>query len=305
MQVAVTGSSGLIGHALSARLAGAGHAVVPLVRGPSSDPRAVRWDPERGELDPERLRGVDAVVHLAGESFSGEGLLPQRWTPAKRRRLLQSRVRGTATLAEGLATLADGPRTLVCASAIGFYGDRGDEVLTEDSGPGGGFLAEVVQAWEAAAYPAREAGLRVVHTRIGIVQTPAGGALARLARVFRLTGAARFGNGRQYMSWVSLDDVAAALQHAVESQAVGGVVNVTAPTPVTNAEYTRILARVLRRPVLPVGVPAFAPGLLVGRDLVSELLYFSQRVLPERLPATGFSFADRDLETALRRLLER
>lgn len=307
MRIAMTGSTGLIGSQLSRVLSAEGHEVVGLVR-PGSRPRpgeTLDWDPANGEVDTAGLHGVAAVVHLAGESIAGERILDSRWTSEKKRRILDSRTQGTETIAQALATMTDGPRVLVCASAIGIYGDRGDEVLTEDSGPGEGFLAEVVQAWETAAFPAREAGVRVVHVRVGIVQTPEGGGLGRQLPIFKITGAARLGSGRQYVSWVSLDDVVGVLRHALITESLHGVLNATAPTPVTNAEYTRTLARVIHRPVLPVGVPAFAPGVVLGRELVDELLYYSARVLPARTEASGYTFTQPHLEPALRRMLAR
>ncbi|MDQ3538305.1 MAG: TIGR01777 family oxidoreductase [Actinomycetota bacterium] len=307
MRIAMTGSTGLIGSQLSGLLSAEGHEVIGMARrgGRPRPGETVDWDPASGVVDTAGLRGLGAVVHLAGESIAGEHILGSRWTSERKRRILDSRSRGTRAIAEAMATMTDGPRVLVCASAIGIYGDRGDEVLTEDSGPGQGFLAEVVQAWEAAAYPAREVGVRVVHVRIGIVQTPKGGALGRQLPLFKIAGAARLGSGRQYVSWVTLDDVAGVLRHALVTDSLHGVINATAPAPVTNAEYTRTLARVLRRPVLPIGVPAWAPGLVLGRELVDELLYYSARVLPERTQASGYAFTEPDLEAALRRMLAR
>jgi len=308
MRVAMTGSTGLIGSQLSDLLSADGHQVVGLVR-PGSRPRpgeTVAWNPDNGDVDTAGLQGVQALIHLAGESIAGEHLLlGSRWTSEKKRRILDSRIQGTETIAKALATMTDGPQVLVCASGIGVYGDRGDEVLTEDSGPGVGFLAEVVQAWEAAAFPAREAGVRVVHVRMGVVQSPNGGALGRQLPIFKIAGTARLGSGRQYVSWVALDDVAGVLRHALVTESLHGVVNATAPTPVSNAEYTRTLARVIRRPVLPIGVPAWAPGLVLGRELVDELLYYSARVLPERTEASGYTFSEPHLEAALRRMLAR
>ncbi len=300
MHVAVTGSSGLLGTALRAALTHDGHRVTRLVRRPPSAPDELAWSPAEGRVPTAALRDVDAVVHLAGE-----GIASRRWTAEQKRRIRESRTRGTRVLAEALAAADAGPRVLVCASAIGWYGDRGDEPLTEDSAPGTGFLAEVCQAWEAAADPAHAAGLRVVHLRIGIVQTPKGGALGRQLPVFRLAGAARLGSGRQYVSWVSLDDVVGVALFALSRDDVAGAVNVTAPNPVTNAEYTATLARALRRPVLPLGVPPVAPGLLLGRELAPELLYSSARVLPARALAEGYDIVDPLLVPALRRLLAR
>ena len=301
MLVAVTGSTGLIGAALVPRLAGAGHGVVRLVRGaprPALAERLVRWDPDTGGIEPSGLDGVDAVVHLAGESVAGG-----RWTAAKKRRIRESRVPATRALCETLAQLREPPRVLVAASATGYYGDRGDQVLREESAPGASFLAGVCREWEAAAEPAARRGIRVVHLRIGIVLSPQGGALAALLPPFRLGAGGPVGSGAQWMSWIGLDDTAGAVLHALVNDAVTGPVNVVAPAPVTNREFARTLGRVLRRPaILPL--PAFAARLLLGQ-MADELLLASARVLPARLQATGFAFRDATLEGALRRILGR
>ncbi len=300
--VAVTGSTGLVGAALTVALARGGHRVVRLVRSGTATQapgeHTVRWDPGRGTIDAAGLEGVDAVVHLAGESIASG-----RWTAAKRRRIRDSRVGATRVLAEALARLERPPATLVAASAVGYYGDRGDEVLREESAPGGGFLADVCREWEAAAAPAARRGLRVVHMRIGMVLAATGGALAALLPPFRLGLGGPVGSGRQWMSWISLDDLVRAILHALATASLAGPINAVAPAPVTNREFARTLGRVLRRPaVLPL--PAGAARLLLGR-MADELLLASARVVPARLEAAGFTFGDATLERALRRLLAR
>ncbi len=300
--VAVTGSTGLVGAALTVALARGGHRVVRLVRSGTATQapgeHTVRWDPDRGTIDAAGLEGVDAVVHLAGESIASG-----RWTAAKRRRIRDSRVGATRVLAEALAGLERPPATLVAASAVGYYGDRGDEVLREESPPGGGFLADVCREWEAAAAPAARRGLRVVHMRIGMVLAATGGALAALLPPFRLGLGGPVGSGRQWMSWISLDDLVRAILHALATASLAGPINAVAPAPVTNREFARTLGRVLRRPaVLPL--PAGAARLLLGR-MADELLLASARVVPARLEAAGFTFGDATLERALRRLLAR
>jgi uncharacterized protein (TIGR01777 family) len=296
MQVAVTGASGLIGTALVHALREGGHGVKRLVRRPPRAPDEAQWDVAAGRLDPAVLDGCDAVVHLAGEPIGA-----RRWTAAQKARIRDSRVDGTRLLAETLAALPDGPRALVCASGVGYYGDRGDEVLTEDSDPGVGFLADLVQAWERAADAARGANVRVVHLRTGIVLTASGGALARLLPLFRLGLGGRFGSGRQYMSWISLDDEVGLYLHALTNDAMSGPVNATAPNPVTNAELTRILAAVLHRPAL-LPIPRFGPRLVLGQ-LAEELLFFGQRVIPAKALDTRYDFRHATLEPALRDLL--
>jgi uncharacterized protein len=315
MLVAVTGASGLIGTALTRRLEAEGHRVLRLTRSRPTGPDQLQWDPQAGRLDPDALAKADAVVHLAAKGI-GEQL---RWTAATRRDILQSRVEGTGLVARTMAGLAGGsgglkgsppvnggsggPRVLVCASGVGFYGDRGDEVLTEASGGGRGFLAEVVRRWEEAADPARAAGLRVVHLRTGPVQTAAGAGLPRQALLFRLGLGGRFGSGRQWLSWISQEDVAGAYLHALTRDDLEGPVNAVAPNPVTNAEFTATLARILRRPAV-LHVPAFAARLALG-EVADELLLVSQRARPARLQATGYRFRFPELEPALRHTLGR
>jgi uncharacterized protein (TIGR01777 family) len=299
MLVAVTGASGLIGTALVRRLRAEGHQVLRLTRSRPSGPDQLRWDPMAGRLDPDALAKADAVVHLAGRNI-GDQL---RWTAATKRDILQTRVKGTGLVAETMAGLSEGPRVLVCASGVGFYGDRGDEVLTEASSGGRGFLADVVRRWEEAADPARAAGLRVVHLRTGPVQDAAGGGLPKQALMFRLGLGGRLGSGRQWLSWISLEDVTGAYLHALTREDLEGPVNAVAPNPVTNAEFTATLARVLRRPAV-LHVPAFGPRLVLG-EAADELLFVSQRAHPARLQATGYRFQLPELEPALRHTLGR
>jgi uncharacterized protein len=299
MLVAVTGASGLIGTAVVRRLRAEGHQVLRLTRSRPSGPDQLQWDPLAGRLDPDALAKADAVVHLAARNI-GDRL---RWTAATKRDLLQTRVEGTGLVAETMAGLAEGPRVLVCASGVGFYGDRGDEVLTEASSGGRGFLADVVRRWEEAADPARAAGLRVVHLRTGPVQTAAGAGLPKQALMFRLGIGGRLGSGRQWLSWISLDDIAGAYLHALTREDLDGPVNAVAPNPVTNAEFTATLARVLHRPAV-LHVPAFGPRLVLG-EAADELLFVSQRARPARLLATGYRFQFPELEPALRHTLGR
>lgn len=298
MHIAVTGSSGFLGEAIVRALRADGDTVTRLVRR-APGPGELRWDVDTGELDAAGLRGVDAVVHLAGE-----GIAARRWSPEQKQRILESRTRGTGLVARTLASMDDGPRTLVSASAVGYYGDRGDAVLAEDAGPGDDFLAGVVTAWEAAADPAREAGVRVVHPRIGIVQHPDGGALGRMLPLFRLGVGGRIGSGRQWWPWVSRDDVVGLVRHALRSPDLEGPVNAVAPDPVTNAEYTRTLGRVLGRPTL-LPIPLLGPSVLLGPELARSLLATSARVVPARAEAVGYAFRHPDLEGCLRDLLDR
>jgi uncharacterized protein (TIGR01777 family) len=297
MDILVTGSSGLIGSALTGRLGAAGHEVTRLVRSSGAVQQGrIQWDPAAERLDAESLEGFDAVVHLAGESVA-----TGRWTAAKKERIRSSRVQGTRLLAQTLARLGRPPGVLVSASAVGYYGDRGDESLDEQSAPGSGFLAEVCQEWEAAADPAREAGIRVVHPRIGLVLSASGGALAKMLPLFRLGLGGPLGSGRQYVSWITLDDLVAAICHSISTDSPSGPVNAVAPEPATNRQFTRALGRALRRPArLPA--PAFALRAMLG-PMADELLLSSTRVIPRRLTASGFAFGDLQLEEALLRLL--
>lgn len=298
MDVAVTGSSGLIGTALVTALRDRGHTVRRVVRSGSGGAGTVRWDPSAGSIDVAGLAGVDAVVHLAGE-----GIAEKRWTEAQKERILRSRADGTSLIARTAAELDPRPAVLVSASGISVYGDRADEVLTEDSSLGEGFLPSVVRVWEAAAHPAREAGIRVVHTRSGIVLDAGGGALGRQLPLFKLGLGGRLGSGRQWVPWISLDDEVGAIIHLLTST-VSGPVNLSGPAPVTNADFTKTLAGVLGRPaVLPI--PRFGPAVLLGRELAEELLYWSVRAVPAALEADGYEFRHPTLEAALRDVLDR
>ena len=295
MKILVAGSSGLIGTALCSRLEREGYEVVRLVRRAPAQGE-LRWDPEAGELEQEALEEIEAVVHLGGRNITAG-----RWTATVKAQLRQSRVQTTQLLAARLAGLAAPPRVLVCASAVGIYGHRRDEELDEESDTGEGFLAELGRAWEGASAVAAEAGIRVVQARLGIVLSRRGGALAKMLLPFRLGMGGKIGDGRQYVSWISLEDAVAALIYAVENDALRGPVNLTASQPVTNAELTRTLGRVLRRPTL-LPLPAFAAKLVLG-ELAEEGLLASQRVRPKRLLEAGFEFAHPELEGALRHAL--
>jgi len=294
----VSGSHGLIGSALVPALAAAGHRVRRLVRRPPG-PDEIAWDPDAGTVDAAGLEGADAVVHLAGV-----GIGDKRWTPEQKRRIRDSRVRGTGALAAALAGLAVPPRVLVSGSAVGYYGDRGDEVLTEESHPGEDWLAEVVRDWEGAAAPAADAGVRVVHTRTGIVLSPAGGALAKQLPLFKLGLGGRLGPRSQWVSWVSIDDEVGAIGHALATESLRGPVNLGAPEPTTAAGMARAIGRALHRPAaLPV--PAFALGVVVGRQMAREMVRASQRMVPEKLLASGYRFRHPDIGAAMGDLLGR
>jgi len=296
MKVIVTGSHGLIGTELVARLTEAGHQVTRLVRS-SPGPGEAAWDPAAGTIEAEKLEGHDAAVHLAGV-----GIGDHRWTDEHKKAVLDSRVQGTGLLARTLAGLSSPPNVLASGSAIGFYGDRGDDELTEADGRGGGFLADVVSAWEEAAVPAADAGIRLVLVRSGVVLTAKGGALKKQLPPFKLGLGGKLGSGRQWLSWISLDDEVGALMHVLATAGLAGPVNLTAPHPVTNADFTATLARVLHRPaVLPV--PTVALNALFGKEMVAEMLLAGQRVLPAALQGSGFTFAHPDLEQALRHML--
>jgi len=297
MRIAVTGSTGLIGTALIAHLTTLGHTPVPVVRRAATG-NEISWDPAAGRLDPAALSGVDAVVHLAGA-----GIGDKRWTPAYKKVLLESRTRSTNLLSEAIAAAEERPKVLLSGSAIGIYGADAQQAFTEDSPSGTGFLADICVDWETCTKMAEAAGVRVAHLRTGIVLSPEGGALKKQLPLFKLGLGGRFGNGRQWQSWISITDEVAAITHLLTSD-VEGPVNLTAPNPVTNAEFTSTLAKVLKRPAL-LPIPSFGPKLLLGSELANNLLFTGQKVLPSRLSADGFSFSHPDLETALRALLNK
>lgn len=295
MRIAITGSHGLIGSALAVALQARGDRVVRLVRDASGGAGDVAWDPAGGHIDAGGLEGVDAVIHLAGES------LVSRWTAEQKKKIRESRLLGTRVLADALAGLHARPRVMIGASAVGYYGDRGDEVLTETSGPGTGFLAELCQEWEGAASPVRAAGIRLAHPRFGIVLAGQGGVLAKMAPVFRLGAGGPLGHGRQYLPWIALDDVVGAILFAVDRSDLDGPINVVAPKPVTNREFTSALGRALGRPAL-IPVPAAALRALFG-EMADEALLTSERVEPARLAGAGYVFRLADLDAALRHAL--
>jgi len=294
-KVLISGASGPIGQALLSELRQRNYQPTQLVRHPAQAGQ-LQWSPAQ-PVSPDHVSGFDAVVHLAGESIVG------RWTPAKKSAIRDSRVQGTQHLAVALAKAPQPPRVLVSASAIGFYGDRGDELLHEDSAPGHGFLADVCQQWEQAAAPAAQAGIRVVHTRIGMVLSPSGGALAAMLTPFRLGLGGRIGNGRQWWSWIDVRDLASAILYAIETDSLRGPVNAVSPNPVTNAEFTRVLAKSLSRPAI-FPMPAFAARLALGQ-MADELLLASQHVEPTRLRASGFQFRYAELAASLHANLDK
>jgi len=297
MRVAITGASGLIGTALTEALQAGGHEPIAVVRRtPSSG--EIGWDPAAGTMDPTDLSGVDAVVHLAGA-----GIGDRRWSDSYKQLIRESRVRSTNLLSETIAAADDGPRILLSGSAIGIYGSRGDEVLDENSQAGTGFLAEVCVDWETSTAVAAAAGIRVVLLRTGIVLSPEGGALKKQLPIFKLGLGGRFGSGAQWQSWISIDDEVSAIMFLLEHD-ISGPVNLTAPEPVTNTDFTKTLAGVLKRPAL-VPIPSFGPKLLLGSELATNLLFEGQRVVPRALEDAGYQFEHRDLETALRALLGR
>ena len=295
-KVLVSGSSGLVGSALVPVLAASDHQVTRLVRSGSSSEGLLVWDPTK-PLAPESVSGFDAVVHLAGESIVG------RWTEEKKRRIVDSRVLPTRHLAEALAKTSQPPQVFICASAIGYYGDRADEVLREASGPGQRFSSQLCLQWEAAAQPAAAAGIRTVNLRFGIVLSAAGGALKQMLLPFRLGIGGNMGNGRQWMSWVDLRDVTAVILHILKTDSLHGPVNMTAPNPVTNAEFTKTLASVLSRPAI-FPMHTFAARLVFGQ-MADELLLASQRVEPAKLLASGYLFQQPELRESLQTILKK
>jgi uncharacterized protein (TIGR01777 family) len=299
MRIAITGATGLLGSAITPYLTTGGHEVIPITRRPGV-PGSIRWDPASGVLDPVPFEGLDAVIHLAGENIG------TRWTDERKRRIRESRVKGTRLLAETLARLARPPRVLVSASAMGIYGNRGNEVLTEDSvpeGPPSDFFVEIGREWEAATQPARSAGIRVVLPRFGLVLTPAGGALGRMLLPFRAGIGGPLGSGRQWTSWIAIDDAIGVVHHALFTDDLSGPVNAAAPESVTNREFASTLGRVLRRPAI---LPAPAPALrLLFGEMADTALLAGQRLLPAKLVGSGYVFRYPTLEAALRHVLGR
>lgn len=292
MRVAVSGSTGFVGMAVTEALLRGGHDVVPLVRPGGAPGKGIPWDPAAGRVDPEAFAAVDAVVHLAGENIAAG-----RWTEARKRSIRESRVGGTALLASAVAACSRPPRVFACASAVGFYGDRGDEELTEESPPGRGFLAETCLSWEAAARKAASPSTRVASVRIGMVLHPSGGGLSAMLPLFRLGLGGPVGSGRQYLSWIDRGDLAQAFRFVVETDGVEGAVNATSPSPVTNGDFARALGKALGRPAF-VPAPAFALRLVLG-EMAEGLLLSGARVLPRKLSAAGFRFDRPDLPGAL------
>ncbi|HEV7683453.1 MAG TPA: TIGR01777 family oxidoreductase [Pyrinomonadaceae bacterium] len=297
MKILIGGSSGLVGTALIKSLAAQSHEIFRLVRHAPRSQTEVEWSPDRYSIALARIEGFDAVINLAGESIA-EG----RWTDDKKRRIRESRVKGTKLLGDALANLTEPPKTFICASAIGYYGNRGDEILTEHSSPGNDFLADVCVEWEKSTALAAEKGIRVVNTRFGVILDSEGGALREMLPPFRMGVGGRIGSGKQWMSWIALADVVSALNFALEQNALSGPVNYVAPNPVTNAEFTKTLGRVLSRPTL-FPIPAFGIKLIFG-EKGEALLLGGQRVAPERLGANGFQFKHPQLEAALSSILK-
>jgi len=294
-RILMSGASGLLGGALLPSLEAAGVDVVCLVRGAARNAGQLAWNP-MGELAPSAVSGFDSVIHLAGESVVG------RWTAAKRQAIRESRVQGTKTLAGALARTDRKPRVFICASAIGFYGDRGDEFLTEESPAGSGFLAQVCQEWEAASRIATDAGIRTVNVRIGLVLSTKGGALAKMLPVFRMGAGGRLASGQQWWSWIHVDDIVGAIHHILRTDALSGPVNLVAPNPARNEDFTKMLASVLHRPAL-FPVPGFALGLAFGRLAAAEMFLSSTRVQPAKLEASAYTFRFNDLQSALESLI--
>ena len=297
--VLVTGASGLIGTPLVASLERSGHKVLRAVRRDVVDAdKEIRWDPAQGEIDRDGLAGVDVVVHLAGANIAG-----RRWTSAYKQLLIDSRVRGTSLISKTIAQLDPKPKVLACASAIGFYGNRGDQVLDDSATSSDDFLAEVCQQWEGACGPAHDVGIRVANMRLGVVLSTEGGALAQMLTPFKLGAGGVLGSGEQYFSWISLPDAVRAIEHVLAGDQLSGPVNVVAPSPVTNREFTKTLGKVLARPTI-MPMPAFAARLVFG-EMADALLLASTRVIPTTLTKSGFQFQHPDLETALRHLLRK
>ena len=296
MKILLTGSHGLVGNALTTSLTGDGHDVMSLVRRQAANDSEIEWHPDRGEINDQQLEGLDVVVHLAGESIASG-----RWTDEKKRKIRESRVKGTELLSESLARLSPPPSTFICASAIGYYGDRGDQLLTEASAPGNDFLAEVCIAWEEATRSAEQKGIRTIRCRFGIILDENGGALQRMLTPFRMGIGGKVGDGKQWMSWIALEDVVRGIQFVMDQYEIRGPVNFTAPHPVTNSEFTKDMGEVLSRPTL-FSMPAFAARLAFG-EMADALLLSSARVEPKCLTEAGFEFKHKNLRAALEYIL--
>ena len=296
-RILITGASGLIGSRLTRALEASGHTVLQAVRREARSDREVRWIPERGEIEKNKLEGIDGVVHLAGANIAG-----QRWSDSYKQEIRESRVKGTRLISETIAALDRKPRVFACSSAIGYYGDRGDAVLDESSAPGDGFLPDVCIAWEQSCDAARNAGIRTVCMRTGVVLSTEGGALKSMLLPFKLGAGGVIGSGKQYFSWIELDDIVSAMQFILANDSLNGPVNLVGPNPVTNREYTKTLGKVLGRPtILPM--PSFAARLALG-EMADELLLASTRVVPREMERAGFQFAYPQLEPALRHVLQ-
>jgi uncharacterized protein len=297
LKIVISGASGLIGSELISLLHKDKHEIFRLVRKSQAGPGEIRWDPQSGQLDPSALENMDAVIHLAGENIAGG-----RWTAAKKLRIRESRIRGTSFLAQSLSQLFEPPRVLVSVSAIGYYGDRGEEELYEDSSPGKGFLPDLCREWEEATIPAAMRGVRVVIPRIGMVLSAAGGALPRMLPVFRMGIGGRIGSGAQYMSWVAINDLVGILHHAITCESLQGPVNAVSPNPVTNSVFSKTLARILVRPS-SFSLPAFAARIAFG-EMANETLLAGANVSPEKLNKSKYKFQFPELESALRHILK-
>lgn len=296
MKILIAGASGLVGSALIAELRAGGAQIISLVRS-SPGPDEIEWHPNHDQLDPTAVEGFDAIINLAGESIA-EG----RWTDEKKRRIRESRVKGTNLLSEAIAEVAHRPRVFLCASATGIYGDRGDQLLDEESEPGAGFLAGVCREWEQATQLAANAGIRVVNLRLGPILAREGGMLAKLLTPFKLGGGGKVGSGNQYLSWAAIDDVVGAVKLALSDESIRGPLNIVSPNPVTNEKFTKTLGRVLSRPTI-MTMPAFAARLAFG-EMADEMLLVSQRVMPKKLSEARYEFQYPKLEAALREYVD-